>query len=307
MTIVGKILVFFNLVFSLVVGGFAVMDYTARTHWADGFEKLKNQYEAARTNVSTYQAENAALVKEKQAFNEKLFNLAGKSAGLEKADDVDKTAQAVAKVLKAAQEQSEAQKTELVGLRSQLAAEKKKVSSAETNATAAVEDVSRRQKDVDAMRLTLKGETDKNILLVRDNNDLRDRAVAAEIQSKSFKDMNARLESQLQEMARDVARLRTSAGGAARGVARGTNPPPESVEGLVERAEGNDLLLSIGSDAGLAKGQTLEVFRLGGAPKYLGRIRIMEVSARQAVGQAVTRMSFPVRRGDIVSSHIMPK
>ena len=40
MTKVGKILVFFNLVFSMVVGAFAVLDYTARTHWVTKYKEL---------------------------------------------------------------------------------------------------------------------------------------------------------------------------------------------------------------------------------------------------------------------------
>ncbi len=40
MTAVGKILVFLNLVFSLVVGAFVIMIYLARTHWVDEYKKL---------------------------------------------------------------------------------------------------------------------------------------------------------------------------------------------------------------------------------------------------------------------------
>ena len=40
MTVLGKILVFVNLVFSLVTAGLIVMVFTTRTNWNDAFKKL---------------------------------------------------------------------------------------------------------------------------------------------------------------------------------------------------------------------------------------------------------------------------
>jgi len=51
MTVVGKILVFLNLVFSLVVGAFAVMDYTARTHWSDAYKTLNARYDVLQSSA----------------------------------------------------------------------------------------------------------------------------------------------------------------------------------------------------------------------------------------------------------------
>ena len=72
MTVVGKILVFLNLVFSLVVGAFAVMDYTARTHWVDGYNTLKSRYEVLQAVSTTYKTEADKLAKEKEDLYEKL-------------------------------------------------------------------------------------------------------------------------------------------------------------------------------------------------------------------------------------------
>jgi hypothetical protein len=303
MTIVGKILVFLNLVFSLVVGGFAVMDYTARTHWADSHAKLAQRVTVAEASGGAYKAENEKLLKEKQDLNDTLTRLVGKGANIQ---EPDKAARAVAQALSAAQTTVDNQKAEIAGLRSQLTAEKKKTVAAEANAQALVSDNRRRQLDVDGLRKTLKEETDKTRQLTLDKNEMRDRAVAAEISVTSLKDINRRLEEQLQEMAKDVARLRTS-GGAGSRVTGPSNPPPDSVEGLVRRAEGNLVTISIGSDAGLQRGHTLEVFRLGQTPTYIGKVRIIEVTPTKAVGQAVGRMTVPMKVGDIVSSRIMPR
>ena len=63
------------------------------------------------------------------------------------------------------------------------------------------------------------------------------------------------------------------------------------------------MTISIGSDAGIAIGQTLEVFRLE-TSKYLGKIKIVDVRPNEAVGSPVQRMLAPVQVGDHVASKI---
>jgi hypothetical protein len=78
--------------------------------------------------------------------------------------------------------------------------------------------------------------------------------------------------------------------------------PPANIEGLVKRVEGALATVSVGSDAGLKKGQTLEVYRLGPKPLYLGRLRIVDVTATQAVGELVGKAKEAIKAGDQVSS-----
>jgi hypothetical protein len=306
MTVVGKILVFLNLIFSLAVGAFAVMDYTARTHWADKYNNLSKKYQVVQADSQTWKAEAQILEKQKKDLNAQLVLAAGKDLEIKGIDDPEaqRAGKKAADLLIARGRQIEELKTDLGKLRDQLAAEKKKNLAYDTTATTAQADANRRQVDTEKLRTILKAETDKNIQLVRDMNFHRDQAVAAQIKLDSVRDMNKRLEGQLQEMARDMARLRANLGSAG-GVARGVNPPPENVEGLVRRADGNLVTITIGSDAGLARGHTMEVFRLGANPRYIGRIKIVEVTPTQAVGQASGRMLAPMQVGDRVASRIM--
>ena len=64
----------------------------------------------------------------------------------------------------------------------------------------------------------------------------------------------------------DAARMKATVGTAGTRLASGLNPPPENVEGLVRRIAGNLVSISIGSDAGLTRGHTMQVFRLGQNP-----------------------------------------
>jgi len=70
MTIVGKILVFVNLVFSLVVGGLVMVVFMTRANWEDYAKKLKAEFDVVdadrkqtATEKETLQAE---LTKRKQ-------------------------------------------------------------------------------------------------------------------------------------------------------------------------------------------------------------------------------------------------
>ena len=85
-------------------------------------------------------------------------------------------------------------------------------------------------------------------------------------------------------------------------------PPPTKVNGLIEKVDPKDgslVVISVGSDAGLARDHTLEVYRLKPAPKYLGMIRIIELSQHKAVGRLIRRAGTPVamlEAGDHVAS-----
>jgi hypothetical protein len=68
----------------------------------------------------------------------------------------------------------------------------------------------------------------------------------------------------------------------------GKNPPVADVEGVITKVDSETglVVISIGSDAGLQKGHTLEVFRLKPPEaKYLGTLRLMEVRPSESVGK----------------------
>jgi hypothetical protein len=90
------------------------------------------------------------------------------------------------------------------------------------------------------------------------------------------------------------------------------NPPAKDVEGVVKRVDANSGLVTIsgGSDAGLVKGNTMEVFRLASVPaqsKYLGRIQVLDTTPTEAVCRPVGRMPGVPQVGDRVASRIKEK
>ncbi len=305
MTVVGKILVFLNLVFSLVVGGFAVVDYAARSNYAAAFNAVKQQNDVLKSAAQSFQAEAVRLAKDRDDLAEKLGaqRVAWDPAAK---DDKEGGANVAARALAVMKDQSATindLKGQVDGLRKQLADEKGKNVNLLAMERQFKADAERRQEDTKILRDQLKAEMDKNFTKEKEMNALREDMVTAQIAARTLKDRNTQLEEQLQAAARTLAQLRSQG---ASGGQRGDNPPPEQVEGLVRRVDGNLVHISLGSDAGLSTGQTLHVFRLGSNSGYIGRIKLVDVRAKESVGQVMGRPLKQIQQGDRVASRIIP-
>jgi hypothetical protein len=289
MTAVGKILVFLNLVFSLVVGGFVAFAYAARTHWVDEFKKLQAQNTVLAADARTFQSE---LDKTKQ---DAAAQIAKKDAELRNAQQDLKAADNV-----------------IVQLRTDLSQTKALEQSQRNQSSVYTGEVTKRQDDVGQLRDQLRKRDQEINGMVKQVADFRDQATVAQIGERTAQERANRVEKQLQQTYKDMARMRAN-GASTTARSGGRNPPPEDVQGLVKDVDskgGNVLMtLSIGSDSGLVKGHTLELFRLNTATasqsKYLGTVRILESEAHQAVAQPVGRLSSPPQRGDRVASRIL--
>jgi hypothetical protein len=306
MTKVGKILVFINLVFSLAVGWLIIQVYTASSNWHEGYKKRDADYQVADASAKAATADKQALLNEKMKFENPLAALAGIKDG----DSAEEKERKVRQALETMRTDLAAKVAELDKANLDLRKEKEKTVKSDAIIEASKAEVASRQADVEKMRATLVAEVQKNIDLVKEASKDRDRATAAELEAKSFRDRNARLEGQLQEMAKDLARVKANLGAtAAQGNRGGKNPPAENVQGRVKVVDNSGLIkLSIGSDATLQRGHTLEVFRLGNTPadaKYLGTLRIIEVSPTEAVAQPMGKLNDQLRPGDIVASRIL--
>jgi hypothetical protein len=305
MTAVGKILVFFNLVFALGVGALTVLNYSARTYWKDGYEDVSKRLAIADAAKKAYEAQNKQHEDYRKAFDAKLQDLIGPDL-LKSKDPVEagtRVADAMKEMFKRNGE-LEAQLKELAAAKTN---SETKLASANTALLVAKEDLNRRQSENEAIRKTLQTETDKNTQLVREKNELRDRATGAVIEANALKQTNKLLEEQLQDQAKVIVKLQANRGGTTV-AARGTNPPPENVEGLVKRidtAGGQLMTISLGSDSGISKGNTLEVFRFGNPSKYVGRIEVVEVRNNQSVAKPSGRLQVPIQVGDHVASQIL--
>jgi hypothetical protein len=282
MTILGKILVIVNLVFSLFMGFMIMSVYVTRTNWKAGFDKMKDSY-----TVAVADAEATRIERDAAKSN-------GDKAVAEMKIQVDNITR-----------DRDGIKSEIEGYQNKVNDLQKSQKDAVAQVSVVTGELDRRKLEVNKLQ-ELVVNRDKMLVEKEEKvKDLRDRAVAAEIAQKSEHDRNVTLLNQVATLSKDLEQARAGTrGGVA--VAGGTTlkPPPEDVEGVVLEADAKAHLytISLGSDAGLSPGNTLYVYRLKPKPEYVGTIKIVDAHHHESVGTALK--AGPIQKGDIVASRI---
>jgi hypothetical protein len=295
MTIIGKILTFLIFVFSLLFLGFAIIinntNKDPRNKNMSWYERVK-QLEAGQKNYTD----------DLKAKEEELVSLRSQVAAGEKERAEMKA-------------RNETLVTELTN----------KASVAENAKENAVTKLAQNQVVIS----TIQSDNEKR---VKENLELSERLKQAEITKsdliqKLTSEKNQRVAAQIErdtlrtrldETEKEIARLgreiennlekkmqNQSAADAGK-----PQPPPTDVQGVVTAvtADGTYISLNKGSDHGLAKNQTLEIYRLNPKAEWVGRIRIVQVNDHEAVGMIVlpANRKVTVLKGDLVGSSILP-
>jgi F0F1-type ATP synthase membrane subunit b/b' len=309
MTFVGKILAFVNLVFSLVVGGLVMVVFMTRANWEDQFKKLQAEYTVIDKDRQQTAADKKQLQTDltemKQSWRNAVLALA--RGNDKEAQDLEKLGAAeVVKRASEARDQAEREKKAVQGQLDAINAGGVKGNADITAAQAASE--ARKDQIKELENALTEERKDKRKLIDDANNDRRER-IRAQIAARTLERANEALEDQVRDLAKELARNKAGVTTPVAGRKRGEeNPPPEDLEGQVLSVSGNLVHISIGSDAGLAQGHTLKVFRLDRVPensKFLGVIEILSVRPHEAVGRPVRRSAYEMRKGDRVASRIV--
>src|SRR5262249_2541090 len=137
----------------------------------------------------------------------------------------------------------------------------------------------------DVIQKTLRDRDDVILKFQGEMDKLTKERVAAEIEAKSLRNRNEQLLRQVEDLTKKLAALRQ----ASARIPPRKNAPPKDLEGIILKVTDDLVDISIGSDSGLEKGHTLEVYRLKPVPQYIGQIRIVEVRANEAVGKFVEK------------------
>lgn len=293
MNVMGKILVILNLVFAIVVAGFLVVDFATRTKWAEAYKKLELEMQVAERSVqvvpgtlSKQEAMIRTLTQQRDEARQQILNLEDERTLKEKTHKLALDAAVL-----------QAKDSDLA--REKLHAENERF-----------------QKENQGLLVVLKTRDEKIIEQQADIVKYRNSAVTEESARKAT---DARLEQALTRIAELTNALaKASAPGGAGGAGGATadkvvygraNPPAVFVEGQIESIHKEDrelVQINVGSDKGLSKDQTLEVFRLE-SKTYLGLIRIVSVQPHNAVGRLERINSAnraPLRVGDTVASSL---
>jgi hypothetical protein len=282
MTVLGKILVILHFILSLVAAALFVMVYAVHTNWKVAYDDLNKQYAAAVASATAYNQQAA----ESQRVAEERVRV--------KQEELDKKAQELT-IQKAALEQS--QKDFSVATEN-INQQKRAIDSNAAQKKQQAEEIKR-------LEISLLAKDDQIRKLVETGNDLRKDKVNADIKAAGFEEMNRGLEKRVRELEEVVKKAKQS-GIQLVSSPGADNPPPEDVQGVVKNVDKSGLVLvSIGTDAGIQKGHTLEVFRLGDSPKYLGKIRIIETHPYEAVGQIIGKPSGTIQKDDRVANKLL--
>ena len=81
----------------------------------------------------------------------------------------------------------------------------------------------------------------------------------------------------------------------------------DPVEGKITRVDNNLCTISIGSKAGLTKGQRLEVYRTVPDGKYLGSLVVTDLAEDKAVCKTVGKLNATLTVGDMVTTKLVGK
>jgi hypothetical protein len=288
MTIVGKILVVLNLVFALVVGGFLTVDYATRTNWKNRYDESVRELQVSGANSKTMSDSYAGRINDAKNLQTKL--------------DVEMQNRKNDKIVF---------DVEVQGIKMELVDEREKAKSADLTAKTAQAAVGRLLEETKGLAVAIKTREITILKIEEDNRNLRAAAIANENLSKALQVRNENLLEQLMEARKLIATLESGKGTIANAPTdpNRPNPPAVFVKGQIEKVDGKDGLveISIGSDQGLKKYNTLEVYRLSPKAEYLGTLRVVEVYDRKAVGrlmQSTFTTRKTVRQGDQVASSL---
>ncbi|MGL6095543.1 MAG: hypothetical protein ACRC7O_07080 [Fimbriiglobus sp.] len=261
MTALGKMLVFLVLVLSLVWNGLVANAYVTRSNWKAELKKYQDKSveaaESANSLRKLVDAEQDAAEDSKRVLREEITRLYTQKATLETQK---------AGILKDYEEKlaSEKQRGNDEG---KLQANNNALLKQVDNLTAAMQ-----VRDQEINKLTLETET------------ARAARLKAELEAASQQLRADRFAEQLLLANEKMAELKL---GPSRSAVEPRAAAPAGFRGTV-RARKDDLVsFTPGLDAGLKVGTTLTVFRQTPTPKYLGKLTVIQVDPKEAVGRFV--------------------
>jgi hypothetical protein len=279
MTALGKVLVFFVLLFSVITGGMMAMAFVTRTNWRMGFENAQNEMKALE----------AAQKAERERF---------KAAREKYEKDIED--------LKKAQETSN---TQILGLRAEADNNLKKANDfekrakqEEANNRAATNQIAALSNERNQMKEQITEANTRNLKIEKDMVTARNNETQAIIQANKLSDQNQQLRKENETFRTQLADLK-SRGFEPR---NGAKAPPVEVRGTVTAVDGSIATTSLGKDHGVNTGDELQVFRLSPEPKYLGKLRVSIARDHDSVGTFTPAgRNMNISKGDTVDTKVL--
>jgi hypothetical protein len=297
MTIIGKILTVFIFLFSLVFLGFAITinqlnkDPKSGKSWYTLVQEQQKRIKDLGADLDTRTGETNEL-------RARVHNLTTEMTRAQANHQEEK---------KQANDQIARATTEATTVKTRLA-------DSQVALEAALLEAQRRREEVANLNDVIKRKdvqlTDMQGQVTTANNQ----RVQAEVARAALMDRLKSNEEYTKQVVTELEDLQQRLADASRGGSRQPGemtpqrPPPSDVQGIIKQVDPNGLVaISIGSDAGLLKGHTLEVFRTSPRAEYIGRVTLIEVRPHESVGRMDSVGRKVVKENDTVARDILPK
>jgi chromosome segregation ATPase len=297
MTTLGKILVFLVFIAALAMGGLMVFVSKTAPNWKTATDERDEHIKIIRAMREQEAASRQLLVQENEKLKQLLDSKVIDTNGL------------VARL-----------KVEIADKEKQIQSAREQMSKSDLLAKQAQTEAARLQQELEYTQNTVK-ERETTIVKLQDTvtqaNNAKQAAennsatAAARLQSL-YDQVNVK-DRQLAELTKKNQPTATLASNNVVIYASYTNPPQSYVIGQIASVDDNDKTLvkiTIGSDSGIRKDNTLEVYRLTPKGEYLGRLLIVDTDFHHAIGRLLRQpgLSAPpaLRPGDEVATTIRP-
>ena len=315
MTTFGKILAFLTLLMSGALGFMALSLHALSTQRNEELRVARKTFEANQANVVAY-------LKEKEGFAQERSNLERDRTDLktkmEKMEFIQKNAAEEVPKLQSLLRLTADKVQVLTAEKIQLLAEKKNLetmgkssvmekNSEKNSKEIAEKDSVTRSGELEKVRMDLEEAIKSRQEMFNDRTKMFELKTQAEIQVIALKNRSGDMEKEIKRLTLENKRIKDSGGSDKTVMTSGgnkRNPPGTPLEGKVLRADASGLVqISLGSDFGLERGHTLELFRLS-PPKYIGVVKVIEVNSKDAVAQPVGALNDRPLAGDSVARQI---
>jgi hypothetical protein len=290
MNTIGKLLVVLNFIFAVVVGVILVFSIAFRTPWKEKYLELIAQVKVRDANYTGKDTVQFALANDLRAKELDLEKLKQK---LKDTEDAMKAAEDVYKIT--------------------VADYTNKLKDKDLVVQESLKNVQRLTDEVTVLNKTIGDRQNFITTLQQDVRKFQISAQSSESLAKARQSQNEALIEENARLERELARRDTGIKGDTPVIVNpnAPNPPAGVVNGKIERVDDKDgtlLQINVGTDHGVNKHNTLDIYRLAPDAKYLGMIRIVEAYHQKSVarfvytGNAAYRPQL--REGDAVTSKI---
>ncbi|MBO0701284.1 MAG: hypothetical protein J2P46_23000 [Zavarzinella sp.] len=285
MTIFGKLLVFLNLVFSVVTGALIVFVFTTRANWVAAYKDAEAKVKTAEAAYKSERASHENDLRQKDA------QMAGQTEQIKQLGTAVETAQQEARSARELATKNE-------GLNAGANAQQQKVQN----------ELKQIRDERDGMVKQLDELRGRIVSLQKERDEHLGQAVQSDLRARNMEQKANNLLRQVEELTVKNRELESSSllgGGQGAATAPsildgGNKSAPPGVRGKVTDVgkNGNLAQIDIGSDSGLSQGNTLIVYR---GNEWVGDMTLTQVNPKVAVGQfKPAKRGATIQKDDLV-------